>query len=125
MESIYEQYRNDAAFYVVYIREAHPSDGWQVSSNKREGVVFEQPSTFESRTEIAEACQLGLDISIPMLVDDMTNTVEKAYSGWPDRLYVVSRDGTIGYKGGMGPQGFHPRDMERTLKSILEGQADE
>jgi len=93
-----------------------------VPSNRKEGVVFDQPTTFESRTEIAEACQLGLDISIPMVIDDISNAAEEAYSAWPDRLYIINRDGTIGYKGGMGPQGFHPREMERELKKILEGQ---
>ena len=122
MEAIHEQYRERAAFFVVYIREAHPSDGWQVPSNTSEGVVFEQPTTFENRTEIAEACRLGLDISIPMLIDDMANTAEEGYSASPDRLYVVTRDGTIGYKGEMGPQGFDPREMELTLKKILERQ---
>ena len=103
----------------MYIREAHPSDGWQVSANRKEDIVFEQPETFESRTEVAEACQLGLEISIPMLIDGMDNGVETAYSAWPDRLYVVTSEGRIGYKGRMGPAGFKPREMERELRRIL------
>ena len=104
---------------MVYIREAHPSDGWQVSANRKEDFVFEQPETFESRTEVAEACHLGLEISIPMLIDGMDNGVEIAFSAWPDRLYVITAEGDIGYKGGMGPAGFKPREMERELRNIL------
>ena len=66
---------------------------------------------------------MGLDISVPMLIDDMADTAEEAYSASPDRLYIVARDGTIGYKGGLGPQGFHPREMERNLRKILARQS--
>ncbi len=119
MESIYEGYRDRAAFFVVYIREAHPSDGWQVGANKSQGIIFEQPMTLEERKDVAHTCQLGLDISIPILIDDIDNTVERAYAAWPDRLYVVSREGRIGYKGGVGPGGFKPQAMEKSLKNLV------
>ena len=54
-----------------------------------------------------------------MLIDDMDNAVEEVYSGWPDRLYIVKKDGTIGYKGRPGPRGFDPREMEQALIGIL------
>ena len=31
------------AFFVVYIREAHPSDAWQVPSNFKDDVVYASP----------------------------------------------------------------------------------
>lgn len=62
---------------------------------------------------------MGLDISIPMLIDDMDNTAEIAYAAWPDRLYVVTKEGEIGYKGGVGPGGFRPREMEKALKNLI------
>ena len=104
---------------MVYIREAHPSNGWQVPANRSAGIIFEQPTTLLEREEVAESCQLGLDISIPMLIDDMDNTAEEAYAAWPDRIYVVDTNGRIGYKGAPGPGGFNPRQMARELKNIL------
>ena len=109
---------------MVYIREAHPSDGWQVGANRSEGIIFEQPATSDGRKAVAESCRLGLDISIPMLLDGMDNAVEKAYAAWPDRLYIVTADGLIGYKGEVGPGGFNPRQMERALTEILQNMKD-
>jgi hypothetical protein len=33
----------------------------------------------------------------------------------PDRMYVVGRDGRVVYKGGRGPFGFNPDEMEQAL----------
>jgi hypothetical protein len=41
--------------------------------------------------------------------------------GWPDRLYVIARDGRIAYKSDPGPFGFKPADMERALLDVLGG----
>lgn len=61
-------------FFVVYIREAHPTDEWQVESNESEGVLFEQPTNLDARSEIAQVCSLKLELSIPTLVDDMEDS---------------------------------------------------
>jgi type I thyroxine 5'-deiodinase len=53
---------------------------------------------------------------MPVLVDREDNKVNAAYSGWPDRLFVVGVDGKIAYKGGPGPGGFRPREVEEWLK---------
>ena len=106
----------------MYIREAHPSDGWQVGANRSEGVIYDQPTTEQERETVAESCRLGLDISIPMLIDDMDNTAELAFAAWPDRLYIVGKDGRIAYKGSPGPSGFKPREMEKALVDILDSE---
>jgi hypothetical protein len=54
-------------------------------------------------------------MTMPLLVDEMHDPVGRAYSGMPDRLYVISRDGRVIYKGGRGPFGFNPAEMEQTL----------
>ena len=56
----------------MYIREAHPSNAWQMASNVRENVVFADPRTFEERTAVAESCVRKLGIRMPALVDDRT-----------------------------------------------------
>jgi hypothetical protein len=60
-----------------------------------------------------------LGIEFPALVDDPDNAVERAYTGWPDRLYVVDREGRIAYKSAPGPFGFHPAGVDSTLKRLL------
>ena len=111
-------------FYVVYIQEAHPSDGWQVEVNKREGVIFNQPETIAERVEVAAACSLRLDLSIPTLLDEMTNEVDEAFAALPDRLYLIDGEGRIIYRSEGGPMGFKPEEFEDAIKRHLEGRAN-
>ena len=64
---------------MVYIREAHPTDGWQVGANQREGVLFEQPTSLAGRSKIAKTMCAKLKIKLPALVDDLDDKVNKAY----------------------------------------------
>jgi hypothetical protein len=43
MEEIYERFRDRVEFFVVYVQEAHPTDGWQTESNIEEGSPHLQP----------------------------------------------------------------------------------
>ena len=61
----------------------------------------------------------------PALLDDPDNRVERAYTAWPDRLYVIDKDGRIAYKSAAGPFGFKPARVEETLKRILTATAGE
>jgi type I thyroxine 5'-deiodinase len=38
--------------------------------------------------------------------------------GWPDRMYVIDRDGKIAYKSKPGPFGFKPAEVEDVLRRI-------
>lgn len=61
-----------------------------------------------------------IDLTIPLLIDDMKNTVGDAFSGHPDRLFVLSPDGKIAYAGRRGPRGFDVAEMEEALKKLLD-----
>ena len=58
-------------------------------------------------------------MTIPCLVDEIDNAVDKAYSGAPDRLCVVDIDGKVAYHSKRGPWVFKPKDAEKALKEIL------
>jgi len=103
------------AFYVVYILEAHASDVWQMTSNVKQGVVFASPKNIGEREAVANSCVRSLHIQFPALLDDFSNSTETVYTGWPDRLYVIDRDGRVAYKSKPGPFGFHPEEVARTL----------
>jgi hypothetical protein len=47
---------------------------------------------------------------IPAVIDDFDNQVETAYTGWPDRMYLIA-GGRVLYKNKPGPFGFHPNDL--------------
>ena len=116
---MYDKYGKDVEFYVVYIREAHPTDGRQAAENIKSGVLIKQPTTLEERLSVATQMCAKLEISIPTLIDNLDDKVGQAYNGWPDRLYLVSRDGKIAYQGGPGPRGFRPEELETAIKKEL------
>ncbi len=93
-------------FLVIYIREAHPNS------------QFPQPTTYKQRIGIADTMCSKLEISIPTLIDGIDNKVGSAYSGFPDRLYLIGVDGKIAFKGARGPFGFKPSDLENAIKKI-------
>ncbi len=119
---MYEQYGKNVAFYAVYILEAHPSDVWQMKSNIRDAVVFSSPKSEDERTNVAGACVRKLGIKFPAIVDSFENRTEVAYTGWPDRLYLIDRNGTVVYKSKPGPFGFKPDQLEAALKQLPQGQ---
>ena len=80
-------------------------------------MIFADPKTIEERTAVAESCVRKLGIKIPALVDELGDGVEKAYTGWPDRLYLIGRDGRVEFKTTAGPFGFHPKALEQALAS--------
>ncbi len=90
-----------------------------MSSNLRDQVVYESPRSIDERADLASVCVRNLGIELPALIDGFDNATDAAYTGWPDRLYIVDRDGKIAYKSNPGPFGFKPDDLERALARLL------
>jgi type I thyroxine 5'-deiodinase len=112
-------------FYAVYIIEAHPTDIWQMRSNITDNVLFANPKTDEERAFVAGACVRKLGIKFPAIIDGIDNRTEVAYTGWPDRLYLIDRDGKVVYKSKPGPFGFKPDQLEAAIKKLNRVQAAE
>ena len=106
-------------FLAVYIREAHPEEGWILPENRRSGLAVHEPTSDEARRGVASTCATNLRLQMPMVVDRIDNAVASAYGGWPDRLYLVGRDGRIAFQGGEGPFGFKPDELERAIERQL------
>ncbi len=98
-DELHEQFR----FLTVYIREAHPEDGWQVGINETQDVVYAQPKTIDERAEVAGTCQRKHGIRMPLALDDMDDSINKAYSGSPERLYLIDADGIVRHRSTPGP----------------------
>lgn len=109
-------------FLAVYVREAHPTDGWRSKANDLAGITIKQPTTFEERTGVAQRCCSTLKMTMPLVVDHLDDRVGHAYSGMPDRLYIIDRQGRVAYKGGRGPFGFNANEMEQSLIMLLLDQ---
>ncbi len=110
---------------MVYVREAHPSDGKVSRENERVGIEVLTAQNEEDRAETAKTCGTELKMTMPFLLDDMNDTAEKAYDGWPDRIFVVDTEGKIAYRGAQGPKGFKPDEAVEVLKKLLEPKKDE
>jgi hypothetical protein len=102
-------------FLGVYVREAHPTDGWRMESNDEAGIAIAQPTSDIERTAVAARCCQSLNMTMPLVVDSLDDRVGNLYSGMPDRLYLIGRDGRVLYKGGRGPFGFKPGELEQSI----------
>ncbi len=115
MVKIYNDYKDRADFLTVYVREAHPTDEWQMKSNVKEDVCYAQPKTLEQRVAIAKDFVERQKYPLPFGIDDMNNGADLAYSAWPERLYVIDEHGQIAYAGGMGPFNYDPQEVRAWL----------
>ena len=116
----------------IYIREAHPIDGWWLGkgpfglmlklSRSKAALDVYDPQTIEERRAVAGDCEGALAYGIRTYVDEMDDEVNKAYAAWPTRLYLIGRDGRVVYKGGPGPYGFKPAELGVAIEKYLEGE---
>jgi Iodothyronine deiodinase len=124
LEELQRRYGSEVAFFVVYIKEAHPEDGWVLNRNRDARVRVDDPTSDEQRADIAETCARRMRLTLPVLVDGIDNATSSAYGGWPDRLYLIGRHGHVAFQGDEGPFGFKPAELEAAIRAEL-GQRDD
>ena len=90
-----------------------------MQSNVKDKVVFASPKNEEERAYVAGACVRKLGIKLPAVLDEFGNSTEQAYTGWPDRLYLIDVQGRVAYKSKPGPFGFHPDELRAALIDAL------
>jgi hypothetical protein len=123
VEGLKGKYGSEVEFLMVYVREAHPTDGWRMTANDKAGVAVAQPRTDAERRGVAQQCAAALSATMPLLVDGVDDTVGNAYSGMPGRLYVLDGQGKVAYKSGRGPFGFKAGELEQAiLMALLEAK---
>lgn len=95
-----------------------------MQSNIKDKVVFASPKNEEERAFIAGACVRKLNLKFPAVLDEFGNSTEQAYTGWPDRMYLIDSQGKIAYKSKPGPFGFVPDQLEATLARVAPKPAN-
>uniref|UniRef100_A0A8C7LBT7 Iodothyronine deiodinase n=1 Tax=Oncorhynchus kisutch TaxID=8019 RepID=A0A8C7LBT7_ONCKI len=100
-QRVASQYADIADSLLVYIEEAHPSDGW-VSSD----APYQIPKhcCLEDRLKAAQLMHSEVPCS-SVVVDTMDNSSNAAYGAYFERLYIL-RDERVVYQGGRGPEGY-------------------
>ncbi len=133
LQDLFAQYHDRVRFLMIYIREAHPVDGWWLGggimglmlkiSRSRAATDVYDPKTMEERRAVAGQCETALQYGIPTYVDEMDDAVNEAYAAWPTRLYLIGMDGRVVYAGGLGPFGFKPAELGTAIEEYLAGCA--
>ena len=95
LQSLFEAYHEEIQFLMIYIREAHPVDGWWFGHGLVSRMIrfyspltsfrIHDPKTIEERRTAAKQCQGALQFGIKTYVDDMEDSVSKAYAAKPTR----------------------------------------
>jgi hypothetical protein len=116
---IYNELHDRLDFLLVYNSEAHPEDGWQVKINHTHNIVYDQPTRIEDRAAIAAVCIAARATTMPVVIDDMDNTVNKLYSGSPERLYLIDADGVVQHRSPPGP--FQMSAIDAWHDALLAG----
>jgi len=129
LRDLHQQYHEQVQFLSIYIREAHPKDGWWFGGGimgkiLKKGIPktatdIYDPKTIEERRSVAGQCEESLQYGIRTYVDEMDDPVSKAYAAKPTRLYLVGLDGRVVYAGGLGPYGFSPGALKNSVQEYL------
>jgi len=90
-----------------------------MKENVRDDVVYNKPKSFAERRAVATHCCSRMSLEMPCVVDDMENSGDALYAGWPERMFIIGADGKIAYAGEQGPWGFNPNEVELWLRKHL------
>ncbi len=95
VEALRRQLGDAVRWVMIYTREAHPTDGWVAPMNTRLGIEIPQHTSFDKRIKCAKLCAQKMDLKLTVLVDGIENKVTDAYSGAPNRGYVIDAEGKV------------------------------
>uniref|UniRef100_A0AAR2L8L8 Iodothyronine deiodinase n=3 Tax=Pygocentrus nattereri TaxID=42514 RepID=A0AAR2L8L8_PYGNA len=101
-----------ADFLVIYIAEAHATDGWAFANN----VDINQHRSLQERLTAAKSL-IKENPLCPVVVDEMNDITASRYGALPERLYVL-QGGKVIYKGGKGPWGYSPEEVRKVLQKM-------
>ena len=131
LRELYREYHDRVQFLLIYIREAHPVDGWWLGDGVASKIMsrggfkaatnVHDPKTIEERRAVAGRCEDTLQYGIRTYVDEMDDGVSEAYAASPTRLYLIGLDGRTVYAGGLGPFGFKPGELQEAIGEYLAG----
>ena len=129
LQDLYRKYSNQVKFIKIYIREAHPVDGWWLGKglsglmikfySPQVATNITDPKTIEERQSVASDCEQALEYGIKTYVDEIDDRVNKAYAALPTRLYLIGTDGRVEYAGGLGPYGFKTAEFGKAINNYL------
>lgn len=133
-----KEYKDQADFIIIYLEEAHPTDGWMYPAVTH---MIAQPTEMSQRTAAAEELHVELQDTIvrrwvdpsdpasphmpPIYVDTMDNLASTAFGALPERLAIIgtntgSVEANVLFLGGKGPEEYSMNECEVALQGILK-----
>ncbi|KAK6179781.1 hypothetical protein SNE40_012063 [Patella caerulea] len=91
LNSAFQEFGASVDFLLVYIQEAHATDGWVIPGND---FSYEQHKDIKDRIQAAKDYKEHYNLQFPVVVDDMDNESTKAFDANPVRIIMV-RNGTF------------------------------
>ncbi|OWF46891.1 Type III iodothyronine deiodinase [Mizuhopecten yessoensis] len=108
--SLVTRFTDVADFIIVYIEEAHPTDGWAFGNN----IEISTHRSINDRMKAAKTLQVIGQPKCPILVDDINNTANFSYGAYYERLYII-KESLVVYEGDRGPIGYKIEEVEKWL----------
>lgn len=112
-----EEFSDVADFLLVYIDEAHPSDGWAAPPMSPCSFEVRKHRSLEER--ILAAKQLLSSFALPpqchLVADCMDNNANVAYGVSYERVCIVQQK-KIAYLGGKGPFFYNLKEVRHWLE---------
>jgi len=87
------------------------------------GSALFDPKNADERKAGSLECCAAMRFKFCSVIDTMDDKVAVEYAAWPERLFVVDKNGKIVYAGGQGPWGFdvkRKRKGDKSLEGFLE-----
>jgi len=112
-------------FLCVYLMEAHAQDEWPLYSYSSEGKNGQQQqpqpqlqhkSLFD-RKNAAMKFKQEMSNEVNLVVDSWENDFDSKFAAWPERAYVLDKDGRVGMISRVQEDGSI--DWERELEGYL------
>lgn len=92
METLQEKYKDkDVVFFVVYSKEPHAGE---TSHFKK----YAQHKTYEHKKQYAQEMVEEFGMKVPVLIDDLDESVVHAFGRMPNMTFIVDKEGNIAYK---------------------------
>lgn len=105
-------------FVIIYIREAHASDGWRFDGEGNSLVANhrDMEDRIEAIRTLLDLAEVTGDEPVSIYSDTMNDHTNHLFRGWPEKLYVL-HDQKIAFQGGNGPSGYSIPSLEYFLKA--------
>lgn len=119
----HHQLNSPIDFLIIYIKEAHASDGWKFDGSQYSFIANHRhiQDRIDAVRSLVELAKIDREDHVSLSCDTIDDHTNHLFRGWPERLYVIDEQKIL-YQGGNGPIGYSIPSLEFFLRSNLPQQ---